>query len=235
MGKIWNPFWIEAIQTEFAPQIKAIVDVLEERLLPNIAEEIIEAESKRISDEKWEEFMSMPGTGDEDPGDFVDPALNAGISHYGLMIGIRQGMINQFAAVLYHAFEQQVMFFHRKNVLNYNEENDPKLFTIPKFKRRLQHLGIKIDDLASWQKIEELRLVANTVKHAEGGSSHKLRDIRSDLFKDPNMSDISMYSAPPIFQPLFGDGLYLSLKDIEDYRDHLVRFWQVLANEMQPS
>lgn len=153
---------------------------------------------------------------------------------YGLMIGIRQGIINLIAAVLYHAFEQQGMFFHRKNVLNYNEENDPKLFTIPKFKRRLQHLGIKIDDLASWQKIEELRLVANTVKHAEGGSSHKLRDIRSDLFKDPNMSDISMYSAPPIFQPLFGDGLYLSLMEIEDYRDHLVRFWQVLANEMQP-
>ena len=224
MNRQWDPFWIEAIQTEFIPQINYIADVLKERLLPNINNEVIEEESEKITAEKWEEFMSQPGTGEEDPGDFVDPALNAGISHFGLMMGIRQGLLNLFAIALYHAFEQQMMLFHRKNVLNYNEENDPKLFTIPKFKRRLQHLGIKIDDLASWQKIEELRLVANTVKHAEGGSSNKLRDIRSDLFKDPNMSDISMYSAPPIFQPLFGDGLYLSLKDIEDYRDHLVRF-----------
>ena len=164
MAKVWDPFWIRAIQTEFIPQINAIVDVLKERLLPNINDGVIEEEAEKISDEKWEQFMSMLGTGDEDPADFADKAQTAGISHYGLMYGIRQGLLNSFAAVLYHAFEQQAMYFHRKNVLKIDEENDPKKIKISVFQERLKKLGVKIEDFASWPKIyDELRLFANAV------------------------------------------------------------------------
>ena len=233
MAKAWNPFWIEAIQTEFIPQINYIADVLEERLLPNIAEENIEAESKRISYEKWEEFMSTPGTGEENPGDFVDSALDAGISHYGLMTGIRQGLLNLFAVALFHAFEQQILLFHRKNVLQVEEENDDKLFKMLEFQQRLEEFDIKITEFASWPKIDELRLLANAVKHAQGNSSHRLREVRPDLFEDPHTADISMYSAPPIFQPLVGDGLYVALHDLGDYRNSLIRFWEDLAEQLQ--
>ena len=153
MKKQWNPFWIDAIQTEFIPQINYIVDVLKERLLPNIRPVDIEAEAEKISDEKWEQFMSLPGTGDEDPADFSDKAQTAGISHYGLMYGLRQGMLNLFAAALYHCFEQQVMWFHRKNVLNIEEENDDKLFKLNVFRCRMRTYGIILEDFASWPKI----------------------------------------------------------------------------------
>ena len=111
--------------------------------------EVIEEEAEKISDEKWEQFMSMLGTGDEDPADFADKAQTAGISHYGLMYGIRQGLLNSFAAVLYHAFEQKAMYFHRKNVLKIDEENDPKKIKISVFQERLKKLGVKIEDFAS--------------------------------------------------------------------------------------
>ena len=239
MAKVWDPFWIRAIRTEFVPQINAIVDVLQERLLPNIETEDIEAESERISEEKWEEYNSMSGTGDEDPADFADLAESAGVSHLNLMLDIRQGMLNLFAVALYHAFEQQIMWFHRKNVLNIDEENKQKLFKLSEFKQRMEELGVKLEDLYSWQKInDELRLVANTVKHAEGGSSQQLRQKRPGMFRRPLLSSSTLLSSPaalPVFQPLIGDGLYVSIDDIEDYRDHLVRFWQELADSLESS
>ena len=181
--------------------------------------------------------MSMPGTGDEDPADFADKAQTAGISHYGLMYGLRQGMLNLFSAALYHCFEQQIMWFHRKNVLNISEENNEKLFNLPEFQCRMKKLGIVLANFATWPKInDKLRLVANAVKHAEGTSSHKLRRKRPGMFRNPLLSSSILLSNPvalPVFQPLVGDGLYVSIDDIEDYRNHLVRFWQELAETLQ--
>lgn len=235
MTKVWDSFWISAFQTKFVPQLNAIVNALEKRLLPNLEEEKIELESNRIVEEDWERFMSMPATGNEDPADFADRAQNAGIAHYTLMYGIRQGMLNLFAAALYHAFEQQVMFFHRKNVLDLDEENDLKKFSLSVFQCRLKDYGIDIKNFDSWSKIyDELRLVANTVKHAEGSSSKKLRKKRPDLFENPQLLGFSGLSVPTpkVFQPLVGDDLYMSLRDIKNYRDHLVQFWQELADAM---
>ena len=235
MTTIWDPFWISILQTEFVPQLNAIVNALEKRLLPNLEEKKIEAESDRIVEEDWERFMSMPATGNEDPSYFADRAENAGIAHYTLMYGIRQGMLNWFVAALYHAFDQQVMFFHRKNVLHLCEENDPNKFKWPVFQSRLKKYGIDIKNFASWSKIDELRLVANTVKHAEGNSSYKLREIRPDLFINPLFSQnpFPLQGFDSVFQPLVGDDLYVSLQDIKDYCDHLVQFWKELVDVMQ--
>ena len=230
MAKVWDPFWIRILQTEFVPQLHAIVNALEKRLLPNLKKEKIGEEADRIAEEDWEQFISSTSVmGNEDPAYFADRALNAGIAHYTLMYGIRQGMLNLFAAALYHAFEQQIMFFHRKNVLDLDEESDLEKFKMTVFQSRLKEYGTDIKNFACWSKIDELRLVANTVKHAQGNSSHKLRKIRPDMFNHPCLSQGS-YS---VFQPLAGDDLYVSLQDVKDYRDHLVRFWQELADVMQ--
>ncbi len=237
MTKVWDPFWIRTFQTEFVPQLNASVNALEKRLLPNLEKDKIGEKADRIADEDWERFLSSTSvTGNEDPAYFADGAQNAGIAHYTLMCGIRQGMLNWFVATLYHAFEQQVMFFHRKNVLCLCEENDPSKFRLSVFESRLKEYGIDIKKFSSWSKIDdELRLVANTVKHAEGCSSQKLRNIRPDLFKNPYLSSFSGLSVPTpkVFQPLVGDGLYVSLQDIKNYRDHLVQFWQKLTDALQ--
>ena len=127
------------------------------------------------------------------------------------------------------------MLFHRKNVLDLDEENDSKKFKLKVFQRRLKEYGIDIKNFACWSKIDELRLVANTVKHAEGKSSHKLRKIRPDLFINPLFSQDSFFlqGFDSVFQPLVGDDLYVSLQDIKDYCDHLVQFWEELVDVMQ--
>lgn len=226
-------FWGRYFQAEFVPQIKAIADILEKRVLP--AFENIEEESKRISEETWERFMSMPGTGDEDPANFAEDAEQAGVSHYLLFDGIRQGMLNLFAVALYHAFEQQIMLFHRKELLKPAEENDHTLLTLSEFQRRLKCSGIDIKIFSSWKKIEELRLVANTVKHAEGNSAKRLHALRPDMFQNPRLDQFRLFETrnPQIFQPLVGEDLYVSLTDIHDYCESLTTFWQELSNAMR--
>ena len=236
MSETWDPFWLGAFQTEFVPELQAIVDTLESRLLPTIERGDIEEESSRIEDEAFERYMSMPGTGEEDPSCLADRAARAGISHYILMSGIRQGMLNLFTAALYHAFEQQIMFFHRKNVLCKEEEDESGKLRLSEFQSRLKECGIDITEFYSWPKIDELRLAANTAKHAEGGSSDRLREIRPDMFRNPCLSGLSEAmsgAASQVFQPLVGEGLYVSVQDIGDYRDHLVRFWLELAEAMK--
>ena len=237
MRRTWDPFWISAFQTEFVPELNAIVDVFENRLLPNLKEGEIAEESQRIQEEAFERFMSMPGTGEEGPSVIAEKAETAGISHYILMNGIRQGMLNLSATMLFHAFEHQVISFHRNNVLSESEENDPEQFKLSVFQCRLKECGIDIGKFPSWPKIyDELRLVANAVKHAEGSSSHKLRKIRPDIFQNPHFSGFSEFLSglgSQVFQPLVRDGLYVSVQDIKDYRDHLVRFWSELADAMK--
>lgn len=114
-------FWARVFRVEFVPQLNAIIDTLENRLLSGFAN--LEEESEQVAEKAWERFMSRPGTGDEDPGDFAEAAQDAGVSHYLLMDGIRQGMLNLFAVALFHAFEQQVLLFHRREVSQPNAHN----------------------------------------------------------------------------------------------------------------
>jgi hypothetical protein len=52
------------------------------------------------------------------------------------------------------------------------------------------NIGIDLASLAAWAKIDELRSVANSVKHAEGGSARQLRQVRPDLFQSPAFAEI---------------------------------------------
>ena len=78
----------------------------------------------------------------------------------------------------------------------------------------MKSLGIDTSKSSSWVKCNsELRDLANTIKHGEGGSSKRLKVWRSDLFKES----------------VFGQSVYeveTSTKDIELYINTLVKFWE---------
>ena len=236
--------WTKTFETQFAPQLSAIVDALEKRLLPAFAE--IDNEANAVAKEVWES-ASASATEYDDPADFAEAAEQAGMSHYFLLDGIRQGMLNLFAVALYHMFEQQVARFHRRELLNlYDWENNDSEFRMRVFKKRLNgDFGINITTFPSWETVDELRLVANTVKHAEGGSAKDLFERRPDLFK-PHKSQLleksdqlweelfpsSLQTGAQVSLPLAGEGLYISLQDVKNYRDAVLQFWGDLANAM---
>jgi hypothetical protein len=88
--------------------------------------------------------MSAPATGDEDPSVFAEAARDMGVEHYLLLSGIRQGIVNLFATALYHLFEQQLMLFHRRELLQPAEENDASQFNVEALKRHLRRRNIDV-------------------------------------------------------------------------------------------
>ena len=51
------------------------------------------------------------------------------------------------------------------------------------FQKRLKDIGIDIVAFSSWTKIDELKQVANAVKHAEGDAVQRLHGLRPDFFE----------------------------------------------------
>ena len=229
---IWGFISIDSVfylTTEFKSQLEAIVDTLENRVLTNF--ENVESEADKATDEAWNESMSQPASEYEyqDPGDLAESAQEVGISLYQLLAGVRQGIINLFAVALYHCFEQQIVLF-REQELRFTVEQD-KLGELNTLKCQLEYLSIDITDFNAWEKITEIRLVANVTKHAEGHSADKLRLVRPSLFQEPLIGFDSF--SLPVSQPLIGEGLYVSVQDINNYRDHLIGFWDELSEAMR--
>ena len=102
----------------------------------------------------------------------------------------------------------------------------------------LRKSDIDITSFSSWSKIDELRLVANTVKHADGDSADKLRCCRPDLFtfSDPVSKSIlpdQFIILRQVFQPLTGKDLFVTVSDLSSYVDVIKQFWFELANTLE--
>ncbi|MDO9371824.1 MAG: hypothetical protein Q7U07_04445 [Gammaproteobacteria bacterium] len=226
-------FWADQFKGAFVPEVRALVETLETRLLPTFANLKSEADAKEK--EERERLGSLPGDGSEDMADLAERAFEIGLAHYQTMMSIRQGLLNMFAVALFHLYEQHVMLFHRREVLEPREENDSKFLKHSVFRERLRNLGIDATSFASWPVLQELGLVANTVKHAEGDSSAKLHAQRPALFEPPELAGFGfagLKSVARVFTPLTGDDIYVSLEDLKRYADAAGQFWEELSDAL---
>lgn len=222
------------IRRDFVAQIAAFAEAVEMRILP--AFDGLEAEADRVANESWEEFQSSYGSPDDDPAAAAEMAYDAGLSHYFLLSGIRQGFLNLAATALYHLFEQQMLLLLRRQVLHPREEDDPKLMSFDELRRRLKQYGLDMAGFVTWPKVVELRALANSVKHAEGRAANELRTLRPDLFTMPAMREGTSTEALPypyLFLPLAGEDLYVQLSDLKTYAEALVDFLNELADGLE--
>lgn len=235
---VWldSHFWSNYFQEVFVPQVSAFCDAIINRLLPTFAE--IDKEADQATQAEYERLGSLPAGVYTawDMGDIAEQALEAGLTYYQALEGVRQSVLNLAVAALYHMLEQQLMFFHRRQVLHPSEEDITSKLKITELKKRLLDGGIDIKSLESWSKVNELRLVANSVKHAEGASSEQLRKLRQDLFVNPSLQDENLSlsaSTPKVYLPLAGEDIYVTSDDLEDYRSAVVLFWEEFGNAMR--
>lgn len=138
-----------------------------------------------------------------DPADWGEEAREQALDYYQLLLNLRQSMLNLIAAGLYHLYEQ-----HRNKVENLLTEQGR---TLPSLRK-----------LDGWTKVDELRLLANTVKHGNGGSAKKLQRLRPDLFI-PSASRSGLTE-----NPLGGTDLFVTEADIQSYRDAIRELWESL-------
>lgn len=164
-------FWARFIREVFVEEIRTLGQALKDRILKAFAN--VEQEAEKLKDEQYRRLLQAPASEDGGPGmDVVaESAEDEAINFYTSMADLKQGIINIFSVALHHLFGQQLMNFHRKELLEPHEEHNQKLWTMDEIRNRLSHHGIDITSFGSYKKVfQELRRAANVVKHGEGGS-----------------------------------------------------------------
>jgi hypothetical protein len=226
-------FWGRHFKRVFVPHLRRLLQTLEGRLLPAFAN--LEDEASEIEEETYEELGRSLADPDLDPSVPVELAHDAGLDHYRGMLAVRQTLLNVFSALLYHAWEQQLLEFHRREVLHPKDQNNPAFLNLRVLRERLSDEGVEFDSFASWPTIEELRLVANTAKHAEGPSAQELKKLRPQIFENPALEGgpfqgISI--TPRVYSPLSGEDLFVRATDVHRYAQATILFWEELADAL---
>jgi len=122
-------FWRRYFNSMFKPHLERTLDVFGQRLLPTF--DGIEAEATVLQEKTYLELVSSPFDPDTvDESMLAEAAFEAGYKHYSGMDSVRQALVNSFAPMVYHTWEQQLLAFHRKEVLHPAEKRDNRLLQV---------------------------------------------------------------------------------------------------------
>lgn len=148
-------------------------------------------------------------------------AFNEAMDYAVTLSSMQFSALGLFSAALYHMFEQHLVDLRQEILFDEGHEAVDPDAAIEWFK---DEVGLKVKALRGWKVIHELRLVANTVKHAEGGSAKALRKLRPQLFVFPGLED-RYVSKVRLRTPLFGQELFVTREDFVRYHQGSVSFW----------
>lgn len=233
MSRLNPEFWSDYFCNVVSKQINDFYTFFSERVLLSFSN--AEAEAEAAVEKERQRLINLPADEFADMGSLAERAETLGISIFSALESMRQSMVNLAAVALYHIFEQQIFFFHRKQFLRDSEQNDPKLLNIEEFKQRVSAVGVDYETFPAWEKVDELRLVANAVKHAEGKSASVLRRLQPRLFEHPTVRVtplLERLGTPDVFMPLSGKDIYLTTDDLDAYKSCLCQFWQEFADAL---
>lgn len=151
-----------------------------------------------------------------DGWELAEQAFDMGLSFYETWSSMYQAALNLFTAGLFHSLEQRLADLTHDGAIE-NPVPDSQLSTVVDWYR--EHFEADLTTFASWNAINELRLVANAIKHGEGRSTDELRPLRPDLFQSPHLRNDPRFPVVhwPIHLPLGGDGLYVTADDFKKY------------------
>jgi hypothetical protein len=226
--------WGRVMRERFVRSIQTFEQAVVKRVVPGF--ENLEQEAEAFVESEYARLGRMPATDAWEMGDAAEWAQEAGIDLYQELTDTRQGLLNLFAAALFHIVEQQLLLFHRKQVLSLHEEDDIKLFERRKVEERLREAGVDLTDIMQRTGLDELELVANVAKHGDGRAAEKLRERKARVLVHELFRNEEGRLGEPrasVFTPLGGDGLYVSLEDFQRYASVAVTFWHEMANAVE--
>lgn len=225
---LWGP-----LKQGYIDDLTFIKGMFFERIQPIFAN--AEAEAKEYGKQLWNEIMSRPCTEDTyvDPGDYVDAVQEKEIERYSMLELMHYRNLVSWISNMCQVWEQQLLSFVLNEAetegIRYDPAEVKRGFGFAKDVFELHQQPF--EKLASWEKIRELRLLVNTIKHAEGDSEQKLRKIRPDFFVQNFFgTDYDMTSL--YHTTLLETTLAVTEADFIAYYDALVQFWNELPERM---
>lgn len=214
---------------KYAFQIQKLVGTLETRLLPTF--DGLKAEVEAMTKDRTQEYEDDAQLKSWlDSGQAHEAIFAAAMEHYDMGLSIRQGLHNMFAAWLFHLFEQQVQEFHVKALYQPRMRYAHEVLS-------LWDTGLSKDIRTPHERntLDELRELANTVKHGDGRAAATLYTLNPVLFQNewdrqlpPDFGVIT--HKPSIFTPGYGEDIYVQLCDIHRYRQVLLSVWNSYLN-----
>ena len=204
-----------------------------ERIIPLAAQLTKMADA--VEQEAYDQSMSQPAGEDYsgDGSEEAEYAFDVGLSFYQNISDMYQATLNLFAAGLFHVIEQQLADLTRDGAIE-GEVSETKLQVVVNWYK--QHFQVDLTQFPSWSVIEELRLVANTTKHAEGSAARQLRMIHPELFQNPLVRQVDPNTPVfhmPVHLPLGGDGLYVTGDDFRTYQKAVVDLFEWLTKHFE--
>lgn len=169
--------------------------------------------------------------------DIAEEAAEHAYGWYSMMSSLGQSMRNLLAVGLFHLVEQQLATVSSDGVFRKKTLKNSGLLDVAKWYQ--DNFGVDMKTLPTWSHINELRLVANTIKHGDGDSATKLRALRPDLFIDQELERLTQEHAfgPPmelrLTAPLSGEEFFVTEKALQEYAAHAEIFFQELSAALE--
>jgi hypothetical protein len=219
-----------------ARYLAAYVTNVRSEILPSFAD--LTTRANAVEEREYQRLCKQPAPEDFD-GDLsgcAEAAWEAGMFYYSTMEALRWTLLALCSAGLYHSLEQKLAALCHDASFGVK----PPLAelvkgVLPWYKK---YLRIDLRNLPAWKIVDELRLVANTAKHAAGKSAEHLRAIRPDLFEDPRLREALpahpfMYETTRVLQPLAGEDLFVSEETFAAYGDAVCDFMDQIAHRFE--
>ena len=199
----------------------------------------LDARAEQVADEYFNRIGSQPAGEYEDVNmaDVADAAQSQSYSWWEMMTSLRQTMLNLMTAGLFHLIEQQLATLSRDGVFD-SPVRDTKISIVAAW--YLEELNVSLESMPSWSAVNEMRLVANTVKHGEGSSARDLRAINPTLFTNPAYAeflrregvDPSENVRHAVAAPLSGDDFFVTEEALQGYAAGAEAFFLEIAEEL---
>lgn len=206
----------------FAPAILSYSNIIIERIAPMFDD--VDGEADRAA----QEVLGWSCWGEDDYERAVETAYEHALEKARQFMELRSAFLATGVSGLFHLFEKQVLR-HLNNELRdwldkpISQWQDATI--ILEKLRKLNEDGQEsnLHEFINDINIKELRLVANAVKHGEGPSLNKLREIGAVVVRDEIIKEDCNVGAGTIL------GVYLSItpEDIIRYRDSIIKFWRI--------
>ena len=191
----------------------------------NESKPVFEFTENDIIEQAEEAFGSIQFSEDIDPADVADAMINYEVELYESALTMKSNHIFITISMLAHMWEQQVVRFVSRELMDVYGQKIP----LP-YSKALEVIiahGINVREKEYWIKIDELRQLVNTIKHAEGHSAKKLRRLRPDFFETEGISKDKPMDILEVNDSVLLDPYSLNVKetDLFDYIKATQGFW----------
>ena len=209
-------------------QHRALARGIQDKLMPAFRD--IESEANAFTDREYMRLSSLPSAdGDFDMGDVAETAIDQGVRRYE-DLAFAEGQLRALAiAGLYHLWERTLKEFL---VQTLDWEGFPKS-QIGKIKGAnfdvlidiLKEFGFLVKEECFFDRLEIVRLVANTCKHGEGPAFEKLRNKAPELLRGRYKLESLLFSPHP-------DDLWINNQKFADLERAIEQFWHTMPERL---